>query len=145
LSLLVGFWRAIARHQVCGGAAKRVAGLDAENAGHVAVHQHVAQVAVLDVDDGRHGVDDLLEQAPAFGDGVFRPLLVGDVTQRTLVADDFALLVPHAGCAVGEPEDVAATLAHLDIRTRATMPSRCISRCILARLGMDVDGVGDGR
>ena len=42
--------------------ADAVARLDAENAGHVTVHQHVAQVAVLDIDDRGHGVDDLLDR-----------------------------------------------------------------------------------
>ncbi len=143
LVVLVGLGCAVARHQIRGGAAERIGGLDAEDAGHVAVHQHVAQLAVLDVDDRGHGVDDLLEQAPSFGDGVFRPLLVGDVAQRALVADDVARLVPHARGAVGEPQDVAAALAHLVLELAHDAVARHQPLIFGARLGVDVDGVGD--
>ena len=105
--------RAVARHQLGGGAADRILRLDAENAGHVAVHQHVAQIAVLDVDHRGHGVDHHLQQAAAFGDRIFGALLVGDVAHRALVADHLALLVAHGGGAVGKPQHRAVAGAHL--------------------------------
>ncbi len=113
LVVLVGLLRAIARHQVGGGAADGVGRLDAEDAGHIAVHQDVAELLVLDVDDGGHGVDHLLQQPAAFGDRVLGALLVGDVAHRAFIADDLAAFVAHGGGAVGQPEDRAAALAHL--------------------------------
>ena len=87
--------------------------LDPEDAGHVAVHQDVAQLLVLDVDHGGHGVDDLLQQAPAFGDRIFGALLIRDVAHRAFVADDRAGIVAHHGRAVRQPEHVAVVRAHL--------------------------------
>jgi len=113
LVVLVGFLRAVARHQVGGGTTDGVGGLDAENAGHIAVHQDVAELLVLDVDDGGHGVDDLLQQPPAFGNRILGALLIGDVAHRSFIADDPAFFVAHDGGAVGEPENRAAALAHL--------------------------------
>ena len=113
LVVLVGLFGAVARHQVGGGAADRIRGLDAEDAGHVAVHQDVAQLLVLDVDDRRHGVDDLLQQPPAFGDRVLGALLVGDVAHRPFIAHDLAGLVADDGRAVGEPEHPAVAGANL--------------------------------
>ena len=113
LVVLVGLLRAVARHQVGGGAADRVRGLDAENAGHVAVHQDIAQLLVLDVDHRGHGVDHLLQQPAAFGDRILGALLIGDVAHRAFIADHLAALVAHGGGAVGKPEDRAVALAHL--------------------------------
>ena len=113
LVVVVGFLGAIARHQVGRGAAEGLLGVDAEDAGHVAVHQDVAEIAVLDVDHRRNGVDDLLQRSSAFGDGVFGALLVGDVAHRSLIAHDLAALVAHGGRAVGEPANVAVALPHL--------------------------------
>ena len=111
--VLVSLGCAIARHQVGGGLAERLSRLDAEDAGHVTVHQHIAEIAVLDVDDRGHGVDDLLQEPAAFGDRIFRALLVGDVAHRAFVARHLAAIVTHHGRAVGQPADVAALLAHL--------------------------------
>ena len=105
-------FRAVARHQLGGGAADRIP-LDAEDAGHVAVHQHVAEFFVLDVDDRGHGVDHHLQQTAAFGDRVFGALLVGDIAHRSLIADDLAGFVAHGAGAVGEPEHRIVARANL--------------------------------
>lgn len=60
-----------------------------------------------------------------------------------LVADDIARFVAHAGGAVGEPKDVAAALAHLILELAHHAVARHQPLVFDARLGMDVDGVGD--
>ncbi len=143
LVVLVGLLRAIARHQVGGGAADGVRGLDPEDAGHVAVHQDIAELLVLDVDDRGHGVDHLLQQPPAFGDRILGALLVGDVAHRPFIADDLALFVAHGGGAVGEPENRAAALAHLIFELAHHAVALHQVLVFRARRRMHVDRLGD--
>ncbi len=141
--MLVGLRRAVARHQFGGGAADRVPRLDPENAGHVAVHQDVAQLLVLDVDDRRHGVDDHLQQTPAFGDRVFGALLIGDVAHRSLVADDLAGVVAHGAGAVGEPEHRIVARANLIFELANHAVALHQPLVFGPRRGVDVDRIGD--
>ncbi len=113
LVVVVGLSRPVTRHQIGRGAAERVVGLDLEDAGHIAVHQDVAELPVLDVDHGWNRVDHLLQQPAAFGDRIFRALLVGDVAHRPFVADHLAGIVADHGRAVGQPENAAVAPAHL--------------------------------
>src|SRR6202022_3879017 len=98
--VLVGLLRAVARHQIGRGAADRVRRLNTEDAGHVAVHQNVAQLLVLEVDDRGYGADPLLQQPPAFGDRVLGAFLIGDIAHRPFITDDPAGLVAHGRGAV---------------------------------------------
>ena len=141
--VFVGLLRAVARHQVGGGAADRVGRLDPENAGHVAVHQDIAQLLVLDVDHRGHGVDHLLQQPPALGDRILGALLVGDVAHRPFVADDLAGFVAHHGGAVGEPEDRSLALTHLIFELAHHTVARHQRLVFGARRRMNVDRVRD--
>ena len=143
LVVLVGLCRAVARHQLGRGAADRIRRLDPENAGHVAVHQDVAEILVLDVDDRRHGVDHHLQQAAAFGDRVLGALLVGDVAHRSLVADDDAGLVVHGGRAVGQPQHRAAARANLIFEFAHHAVALHQPREFLPRFQIDIDRICD--
>ena len=143
LVVLVGFLRAVARHQIGGGTADRIHRLDAEDTGHVTVHQDIAQLLVLDVDDGGHGVDDLLQQPPALGDRILGALLIGDVAHRSLIAHDLAGLVAGDGRAVGEPEHPAVAGANLvfELANHAVALHQLL--IFGTRLRMDIDLIGD--
>ncbi len=121
----------------------RVRRLDTEDAGHVAVHQGIAEVLVLDVDDGGHRVDHLLQHSPAFGDGILGALLIGDIAHRAFIADHLTGLIAHRRGAVGEPESGTAALTHL-IFELADHAVALHQRLVFgACRRMDVDLVGD--
>ena len=143
LVVLVGLLRAVARHQIARGATDRIRRLDAEDTGHVAVHQHVAQLLVLDVDHRRHGVDHLLQQPPAFGDGILGALLIRDVAHRPFIADGLARLIANHGSAVGEPQDRTVARAHLilELANRPVAPHQLL--VFRARRGVNVNRVRD--
>jgi hypothetical protein len=114
-----------------------------ENAGHIAVHQDVAELLVLDVDDRRHGVDHHLQQAAAFGDRILGALLVGDVAHRSLVADEDAGLVVHGARAVGQPQHRAAARANLVLILTDHAVALHQPLVFRPRLGMDIDRTRD--
>ena len=143
LVVLVGLLCAVARHQVGGGTADGVGGLDTENPGHVAVHQDIMQLSVLDIDHRGHGVDHLLQQPPAFGNRVLSALLIGDVAHRAFIADDLAGFVAHGGSAVGEPEHRAVARAHLILEFAYHSVALHQQLVLCARRRMNIDGVRD--
>ena len=139
----VGLLRAEARHQLRRGAADGVLGVDAEDAGHVAVHQQIAQFDILDIDHRRHGIDHLLQQPAAFGDRLLGAFLVGDVAYRTFVAHDLTIVVADCSGAVGQPQDLAVAPPRLVLEFAHEAVAFHDLPIVSARRRIDVDGVGD--
>jgi hypothetical protein len=85
--------------------------IDAIDLGLEPVHEHIARIAVLQIDDRRHGIDHGAEQSPAFLERPFRLDLLGDVPPGAAIAEEPALEIEQRPAMHPRPAQLAHGIA----------------------------------